>query len=257
MADAVLASAEPSPALNTSAVDAPTPATESPHTPSNDSDACNADHFLDVVVTSVDAATPSVTQTIASSLSASGLGAYTVEFVVTKGAASYCIERPLYALFDVLNSIQTAAPKPQILRDEADAPPVLPEFPPKGSRNDAVIAQWCGDMTAFLAAHRSGMLELHPDWLSFVAERDEDKGARMHMTAVDFISQPFPLEKFYVPRGSKHEVVAQVKAKKGDDGPQFIVWKFELEDFDVDFSVSFAPSLTSSRWRSCMRARDT
>lgn len=122
MADAVLASAEPSPALNTSAVDAPTPATESPHTPSNDSDACNADHFLDVVVTSVDAATPSVTQTIASSLSASGLGAYTVEFVVTKGAASYCIERPLYALFDVLNSIQTAAPKPQILRDEADAP---------------------------------------------------------------------------------------------------------------------------------------
>ncbi|KUF85522.1 hypothetical protein AM588_10000933 [Phytophthora nicotianae] len=96
-------------------------------------------------------------------------------------------------------------------------------------------------MTTFLAAHRCGMLELHPDWLSFVAERDEDKGARMHMTAVDFILQPFPLEKFYVPRGSRHEVVMQVKANKDDDSPHFIVWKFELEDFDVDFSVSFAP----------------
>ncbi|KAF4322372.1 hypothetical protein JM18_007435 [Phytophthora kernoviae] len=85
------------------------------------------------------------------------------------------------------------------------------------------------------------MLELHPDWLGFVAECDEDKGARMHMTAVDFILQPFPLEKFYVPRGSQHEVVIQVKAKKGDNAPQFIVWKFELEDLDVDFSVSFAP----------------
>ncbi|POM66882.1 Hypothetical protein PHPALM_17187 [Phytophthora palmivora] len=104
-----------------------------------------------------------------------------------------------------------------------------------------MIAQWCTQMTVFLAAHRCGMLELHPDWLSFVAERDEDKGARMHMTAVDFILQPFPLDKFYVARGSQHEVVMHVKEKKNDHFPQFIVWKFELEDFDVDFSVSFAP----------------
>ncbi|KAI9993751.1 hypothetical protein PInf_016270 [Phytophthora infestans] len=48
-------------------------------------------------------------------------------------------------------------------------------------------------------------------------------------------------QKFYVPRGSRHEVVMQVKVKKDDESPQFIVWKFELEDFDVDFSVSFAP----------------
>ncbi|KAG6590892.1 uncharacterized protein IUM83_18424 [Phytophthora cinnamomi] len=239
---AELVSADASPALTASPADAPTPIPNGPDALTDDSDVPNADNFLDVVVTSVDAAAPSVTQAIASSLSSSGLGAYSVEFVVTKGAASYCIQRPLYALFDVLGAIQAAAPKLQRTGEEHKEPPPLPEFPPKGNRNDAVIAQWCGDMTAFLAAHRCGMLELHPDWLGFVAERDEDKGARMHMTAVDFILQPFPLEKFYVPRGSTHEVVVQVKgSKKQEDAPQFIVWKFELEDFDVDFSVTFAP----------------
>ncbi|KAG7379162.1 hypothetical protein PHYPSEUDO_008938 [Phytophthora pseudosyringae] len=219
---------------------ASTPPLPSDHVPdtSVDGDAnTDAERFLDVVVTIVDAVPPSVSQSIASSLSASGLHAYTVEFVVTKGATSYCIERPLSALFDVLNDIQ-ARQSPSY---DAEEPNALPEFPPKGSRNDSVIAQWCAQMTTFLAAHRCGMLELHPDWLSFVVERDEDKGARMHMTAVDFILQPFPLEKFYVSRGSRHEVVVQVKARKDDDAPQFIVWKFELEDFDVDFSVSFAP----------------
>ncbi|ETI56316.1 hypothetical protein F443_01118 [Phytophthora nicotianae P1569] len=198
----------------------------------------DADRFLDVVVTSVDVAPPSVTQSITSSLYTSDLHIYSVEFVVTKGTTSYCIERPLNTLFDVLNAIQVAASTPI---NDTNEHLRLPEFPPKGSRNDSVIAQWCAQMTTFLAAHRCGMLELHPDWLSFVAERDEDKGARMHMTAVDFILQPFPLEKFYVPRGSRHEVVMQVKANKDDDSPHFIVWKFELEDFDVDFSVSFAP----------------
>ncbi|RLN90830.1 hypothetical protein BBJ28_00022956 [Nothophytophthora sp. Chile5] len=219
------------------------------------------DGFLDVVVTSVDAAdasgaASSVTQAIASSLSTSGLHAYTVQFVVTKGATSYCIHRPLPALFDVLRSLEAATPKVQLVMlnvnsddsgEEAKAPEtsgnalLLPEFPPKGSRNDSLIAQWCGEMTAYLAGHRCGMLQLHPDWLAFVAERDEDKGARAHMTAIDFILQPFPFEKFYVPRGSRHEVVVAVKAKKEDTSAQFIVWKFELEDLDVDFSVSFAP----------------
>ncbi|KAL3668549.1 hypothetical protein V7S43_006632 [Phytophthora oleae] len=218
----------------------PSPPDHTPSIPTDEDVSTDADRFLDVVVTSVDAASPSVTQSITSSLSTAGLHAYSVEFVVTKGATSYCIERPLNTLFNVLNAIQTAAPTRQCTSDNADKLPILPEFPPRGSRNDSVIAQWCAQMTEFLAAHRCGMLELHPDWLSFVAERDEDKGARMHMTAVDFILQPFPLEKFYVARGSLHEVVVQVKAPK-DDTPQFIVWKFDLEDFDVDFSVSFAP----------------
>ncbi|GMF38081.1 unnamed protein product [Phytophthora lilii] len=237
VAEAVLDVAPPAPDENSA--DSPDPPPNAPESAENDD--ADADRFLDVVVTSVDAAPPSVTQSIASSLSASGLNAFNVEFVVTKGATSYCIERPLNALFDVLNSIQAAAPKVQRPSEDANEPPALPEFPPKGNRYDSVVAHWCGEMNVFLAAHRSGMLELHPDWLSFVAERDEDKGARMHMTAVDFILQPFPLEKFYVPRGSQHQVTIQVTAKKEDDSPHFIVWKFELEDFDVDFSVSFAP----------------
>lgn len=240
VADAV--DADASPVAQDAPADSPAPSSHDPDPPTEEDANNDDDRFLDVVVTSVDAAPPSVTQSIASSLSASGLHVYTVEFVVTKGATSYCIDRPLSALFDVLIATQAAAPKPQRPSDDAVEPLTPPEFPPKGSRNDSVIAQWCAQMTAFLAAHRCGMLELHPDWLSFVAERDEDKGARMHMTAVDFILQPFPLEKFYVPRGSRHEVAMQVKkTKKEDDAPQFIVWKFELEDFDVDFSVSFAP----------------
>ncbi|KAL4159474.1 hypothetical protein PRNP1_000051 [Phytophthora ramorum] len=229
-----------SPELHDTLADPPTAPLLAPDSLADGDDNPDDDRFLDVVVTSVDAAPPSVTQSIASSLSASGLHAYSVEFVVTKGTTSYRIERQLNALFDVLNVIQAAAPKTQRPHDDVREPP---EFPPKGSRNDAVIAQWCAQMTLFLATHRCGMLELHPDWLSFVTERNEDKGARMHMTAVDFILQPFPLEKFYVPRGSRHEFVVQVKAKKEEeeDTPQFIVWKFELEDFDVDFSVSFAP----------------
>ncbi|KAG7400298.1 hypothetical protein PHYBOEH_006238 [Phytophthora boehmeriae] len=222
-----------------SAQELPTEQISTPPSPANSNNSPDDDRYLDVVVTSVDAAASSVTQSIASSLSTSGLSAYSVEFVVTKGATSYCIQRPLSTLFDVLNSIQAASPSAP--SEDTAKLPLVPEFPPKGSRSDAEIAQWCGDMTSFLASHRCGMLELHPDWLSFVAECDEDKGARMHMTAVDFILQPFPLEKFYVPRGSQHEVVVEVKAKKDDDAPQFIVWKFELEDLDVDFSVTFAP----------------
>ncbi|CAH0488442.1 unnamed protein product [Peronospora farinosa] len=196
------------------------------------------DQFLDVVVTSVDTISPRVSQSIASSLSASDLRVYTVEFVVTTGVHSYCIQRSLNTLFDVLTAIQTVALK---LQQSSDDSFTLPEFPSKGNRNDSVIAQWCAQMTEFLAIHRCGMLELHEDWLYFVAERDEDRGARMHMTAVDFILQPFPLEKLYVPRGSQHEVVIQVKVQNDEKTPQFIVWKFDLEEFDVDFSISFAP----------------
>lgn len=42
--------------------------------------------------------------------------------------------------------------------------------------------------------------------------------------------------RWYCTLGSSHEVVVAA----GKEG-QFIVWKFELEDFDVDFSVRFTP----------------
>ncbi|KAI9905204.1 hypothetical protein PsorP6_013950 [Peronosclerospora sorghi] len=201
--------------------------------PSHHEDRSDAvDHFLDVVVTSVDT---NVTPSIASSLTLSDLSAFTVELVVTKGVNSYCIRRPLTNLIDVLGVIQSVPPLSN------DSLPSLPEFPPKGHRNDSSLAQWCTHMTAYLAAHRCGLLQLHPDWLGFVTERDEDKGARMHMTAVDFILQPFPLKRIYVPRGAQHTVVLHVTTRKEDNDPHYLVWKFEVEDLDVDFGVSFAP----------------
>uniref|UniRef100_M4BCW8 GOLD domain-containing protein n=1 Tax=Hyaloperonospora arabidopsidis (strain Emoy2) TaxID=559515 RepID=M4BCW8_HYAAE len=223
---------KPSAALDTLALSS----TNDKDLPDND-----IDEFLDVVVTSVDAVCPSVTQSLALfTLSTSDLHVYTVEFVVTRGVTSYCIKRPLPTLYEVLSHIQTTSKtREQSLPNDSIK---LPEFPLKSTCNDAAIAQWCAQMTVFLATHRCGMLQLHPDWLDFVVERDEDQGARLHMTAIDFILQAFPLEKLFVPRSSQQEVVVQVTASgKDEDASQFIVWKFELEEFDVDFSVSFTP----------------
>ncbi|CEG43084.1 hypothetical protein PPTG_00953 [Plasmopara halstedii] len=150
----------------------------------------------------------------------------------------FLLRRPLNELFDLLNTIQATALEPHGPINDSNR---MPEFPPKSCRNDSLLAQWCAQMTAFLSTHRCGMLKLHPDWLKFLIERDEDKGARMHMTAVDFILQPFPMDKCYIPRGSRHEIVIDVKEQQDHSMPRYIVWKFELEDFDVDFSVSYAP----------------
>ncbi|TDH74299.1 hypothetical protein CCR75_001988 [Bremia lactucae] len=187
------------------------------------------DQFLDVVVTSVDAVSPI---SVAQSFTSSSLMGYTVEFVVTKGATSYCMKRPLGTLYDVLNVIQATALAPTVMY-------ALPVFPLQNSQNDAIIAQWCAQMTAFLAMHGQNLLAWHPKWLQFVTEREEDKGARMHMTAVDFILQPFPMAKVVIPRGAQEKVVMHVHSD--NEMQQYIVWRFELEDYDVDFSVSYAP----------------
>ncbi|KAF1331451.1 hypothetical protein FI667_g4237, partial [Globisporangium splendens] len=147
------------------------------------------DDFLDVVVTSVDACegsssigAGSASGVVASALSAPssllmGSQEYLVELVVTKGSGSYCIRRPLSELLAVLQL-------PDQLPSSALAS--IPVFPSKQSKNDALIAQWCGEMTSFLA-------------------------------------------------GSRHEVVVPVKKEQ-----HFIVWKFDLEEHDIDFSVTFA-----------------
>lgn len=108
--------------------------------PSDDDDA--RDDFLDVVVTSVEhVSDASVAYAITSSLSSAAICAsYVVELVVTKGPSSYCVQRPLPALLEVLQSVHP---------DAADHD--IPEFPLSGNASDAHIAQWCGDMTTFLA----------------------------------------------------------------------------------------------------------
>lgn len=118
------------------------------------------DDFFDVVVTSVEhssdaAAGASVTHAIASSLSSAGAYVgYTVELVVTRGASSYCIRRPLPLLFELLRALDAGAPPQEedAFRDDSGHEAGgIPEFPAKGSASDAMIAQWCGSMTSFLA----------------------------------------------------------------------------------------------------------
>ena len=42
----------------------------------------------------------------------------------------------------------------------------------------------------------------------------------------------------YVARGAKHECTVAVKKKD-----QHLVWRFLVEDYDIDFSVLFTPSM--------------
>uniref|UniRef100_A0AAV2YLL5 GOLD domain-containing protein n=1 Tax=Lagenidium giganteum TaxID=4803 RepID=A0AAV2YLL5_9STRA len=186
---------------------------------------------LDVVVTAVEAASAP-----ASALSALTAQTFTVELVVSAGGFSYCIQRSLVTLLALLNKI--GGPVPAI--DASDPAEVLqvPEFPWKDGRNsDASLARWCAAMTAYLLAARS-KLDSNKEWLAFTREEDAVHGARTQMTAIGFILQPFPYERIYVPRGSKHELIVQPK-REG----QFIVWKFEVDDHDIDFSVSFTRHL--------------
>uniref|UniRef100_K3WL56 Uncharacterized protein n=1 Tax=Globisporangium ultimum (strain ATCC 200006 / CBS 805.95 / DAOM BR144) TaxID=431595 RepID=K3WL56_GLOUD len=155
------------------------------------------DDFLDVVVTSVDACegssgigAGSASGVVASALSVSssllmGSQEYLVELVVTKGSGSYCIRRPLSELLAVLQL-------PDQLPSSALAS--IPVFPPKQSKNDALIAQWCGEMTSFLAVQCSELRTL-PKWMEFIEESNHGIGNRAHMTAVEFILQPFQYEK--------------------------------------------------------------
>lgn len=112
--------------------------------------------FLDVVVTSADAldagsvSGSGASGVVASAISASsslllGSQEYVVELVVTKGSGSYCIRRPLSELLAVLQAPDAASKVTVVAVSE------IPEFPTKQSKNDALIAKWCGDMTQFLA----------------------------------------------------------------------------------------------------------
>lgn len=113
--------------------------------------------FLDVVVTSVDAVDGGTSSAaagggsaggvVASAISASsslllGSQEYMVELVVTKGSGSYCIRRPLSEFLTVLQASDPFS---------SAALAAIPDFPSRQSKNDALIAKWCGDMTAFLA----------------------------------------------------------------------------------------------------------
>lgn len=123
--------------------------------------------FLDVVVTSADAldassiSTSGASGVVASAISASsslllGSQEYVVELVVTKGSGSYCIRRPLSELLTVLQTASAALTTVVPVSE-------IPDFPTKQSKNDALIAKWCGDMTQFLAGTKHIDTAVHDD----------------------------------------------------------------------------------------------
>ncbi|GLD96295.1 hypothetical protein PINS_up004978 [Pythium insidiosum] len=184
-------------------------------------DESDSDSTLDVVVTGVELEhTSSALGVVGSAAYLLGLYPFVVELVVTRASGTEGLRRSLSTL---LSALQTALPTAK-----------APEFPAKQQRNDAALAEWCADMTAFLAAHREELQTSSP-WLSMLRDDSCESDAKCaQMSAIEFILQPFPFDKFYVPRGSRHEVVVPVKRSD-----HYIVWRFDVEDHDIDFSVSF------------------
>ncbi|ETV74876.1 hypothetical protein, variant [Aphanomyces astaci] len=105
--------------------------------------------------------------------------------------------------------------------------PSFPVFPSPAT--DAKLAVLCAELTVYFkcgAVHESD--EVH-------ALVNEERAAGVaHMTAIDFILQPFEYEKVNILRGSKHELQLQV-ASAG----QTLVWKFEVDDYDIEFYAEF------------------
>ena len=71
------------------------------------------------------------------------LHAYQVQCVVTSASDSYCAQRSVPVFIGMLNAVTKAAL-------QVDASASCPEFPAKAVENDAVLAQWCSDVTQFL-----------------------------------------------------------------------------------------------------------
>jgi hypothetical protein len=130
-----------------------------------------------------------------------------------------CIERP----FSSLESLHAAL----VRRGNAGARLSFPCYPtvPK----DSALALLCSELNAYFA---------HPkvyESAEFKQLMHEDLAPGTgQMTAIDFLLQPFEYEKVHVQRGSKFELQLQVKSKD-----QVLVWKFDVEDYDIEFSVEF------------------
>ncbi|EQC25715.1 hypothetical protein SDRG_16417 [Saprolegnia diclina VS20] len=129
-----------------------------------------------------------------------------------------CVERSFAALEGLHASLVAAA---------CDSIPSFPLFP--GVPTDAALTHLCAELNAYFAhASVKATAELH-------ALLADDLGNNTgHMTAIDFLLQPFEYEKVVIPRGSKHDVQLQVT-----NSSQVLVWKFEVEDFDIDFNADF------------------
>ncbi|KAJ0398961.1 hypothetical protein P43SY_008187 [Pythium insidiosum] len=140
------------------------------------------DTSLDVAVTGVELDhTSSASGVVGSAAYLLGLHPFVVELVVSRASGTEGLRRSLTTL---LSTLQAALPTAK-----------APEFPAKHQRNDAALAQWCTDMTAFLTAHRDALQASEPWLLMLSDESCESDTKRAQMTAIEFILQPFHFDK--------------------------------------------------------------
>ncbi|OQS04700.1 myosin [Thraustotheca clavata] len=136
----------------------------------------------------------------------------------SKGESSQvlCIERPFGSLEALHASLAATHTKPSF--------PMFPSVP-----NDAALTLLCTELNAYF---KHDVVKESVEFKALLHEGLEHGTGQM--TAIDFLLQPFEYEKIAVQRGSKYEVQLQVTEAK-----QVLVWKFEVEDFDIDFTAEF------------------
>ncbi|OQR85667.1 hypothetical protein ACHHYP_11579 [Achlya hypogyna] len=144
-----------------------------------------------------------------------------VQLVVSDGndsAQVMCIERSFAALEGVHAAL--------VLRIGERVPsfPLFPSVP-----SDTALTHLCAELNAFF---EHGVVKASEEFKAVVAD-DLGQGSGQ-MTAIDFVLQPFEYQKIVVGRGAKYE--AQLQVERAD---QVLVWKFEVDDYDIDFTADF------------------
>ncbi|KAF0742892.1 hypothetical protein Ae201684_002286 [Aphanomyces euteiches] len=130
-----------------------------------------------------------------------------------------CIDRP-YATLEKLHS-------DLVKKYGTVNMPSFPSFP--SQPNDTKLALLCSELTTYF---KHDTVQTSEELRSLVDE--ELSVGPAQMTAIDFILQPFEYEKASIMRGSKFEAQLQVTA-----ADQTLVWKFEVEDYDIEFYAEF------------------
>ncbi|KAF0698834.1 Aste57867_10558 [Aphanomyces stellatus] len=130
-----------------------------------------------------------------------------------------CLERP-YATLEKLHT--------DLVKQHGTLNiPSFPTFPSQPT--DAKLALLCAELTTYF---RRDTIQASDEVRALVD--DELSAGTAHMTAIDFILQPFEYEIAHISRGSKFEAQLQVTL-----AGQSLVWKFEVEDYDIEFYAEF------------------
>ncbi|ETW03250.1 hypothetical protein H310_05646 [Aphanomyces invadans] len=151
--------------------------------------------------------------------SISGTNVQLVVSSLTDQSQVVCIDRP-YSALEKLHIFL-------VKKHGAINIPSFPLFP--SNATDAKLAVLCAELTAYFKCDKV----YESDEVRSLVDEEITAGAA-HMTAIDFILQPFEYEKVNILRGSKHELQLQMTS-----AGQSLVWKFEVEDYDIEFYAEF------------------